>query len=265
MKSLLTALQEGRLIELPETDKTKAFEYLGALIEAIPDVQVQDEGIFERVLVRERAYNTGIGKGWACPHARWSGDGEVVCAVGWSPEGILYGSPDGKPVHFIVMYFVPETQKNAYLKEISSLAKAIQTQPALQDLHGLTDLAEARHRLLDAIGLALESSAPEARARMIHLEARQAAETGHAPAAVLSHDMAMQIVPISVVASPSGRFIVLGQDPIMVEALEKMELLPEKLLNEGRYDQGNIHLLLRATTHYQLDRMVHECIAFQTR
>jgi PTS system nitrogen regulatory IIA component len=50
--------------------------------------------------------------------------------VGWSPAGIDYGAPDNEPVHLLVMYFVPDTQKNAYLKEISSLAKAIQTQSA---------------------------------------------------------------------------------------------------------------------------------------
>ena len=37
MKSLLDALQEGRLIELPEADKDRSLQYLGTLIEAIPD------------------------------------------------------------------------------------------------------------------------------------------------------------------------------------------------------------------------------------
>jgi NADPH:quinone reductase-like Zn-dependent oxidoreductase len=39
------------------------------------------------------------------------------------------------------------------IKEVSSLAKAIQT--ALQDLKSLADLSEVRHRLLDAINVAL--------------------------------------------------------------------------------------------------------------
>ena len=36
MRSLLDALQAGRLIELTDNHKTKALEYLAALIEAIP-------------------------------------------------------------------------------------------------------------------------------------------------------------------------------------------------------------------------------------
>ena len=37
MKSLLDALQEGRLIELPEIEKGKILNLLATLIEAIPD------------------------------------------------------------------------------------------------------------------------------------------------------------------------------------------------------------------------------------
>ena len=116
MKSLLTALQEGRLIELPDNNKNKALEYLATLIEAIPDIGFGG-GITESVLAREQAHNTGIGKGWACPHARSPRDGELVCSVGWGPTGIDYGSPDGEPVHLLVMYFVPDTQKRMLISK----------------------------------------------------------------------------------------------------------------------------------------------------
>ena len=61
-----------------------------------------------------------------------------------------YGSPDGIPVHLIVMYYVPDSQRNAYLKEISQLAKAIYQNEDLQKLQELTELSEVRHALLDA-------------------------------------------------------------------------------------------------------------------
>ena len=38
MKNLLHALQEGRFVELPETNKEKALNYLANLIEAMPDL-----------------------------------------------------------------------------------------------------------------------------------------------------------------------------------------------------------------------------------
>jgi len=262
MKTLLDALQEGRLIELPDNHKSRALEYLAALIEAIPDIGVE-QGITENVLARESAHNTGIGLGWACPHARSRHDGEVVCAVGWSPQGIDYGAPDNAPVHLMVMYFVPETQKNAYLKEISSLAKAIQTQPALQDLKALEDLGEVRHALLDAISIALESTAPEAKARMIQLEAKHAAVQEMVEE--LPVGVASSLIPLSIIVIPGARPVVLCQDGELVQTLEIQEQLIANLSLHGRAEQQGLHVLVRSQAAYQPDRVVYDCLAFRSK
>ena len=260
MKSILNALQEGRLIELPDNDKKSALEYLAALLEAVPDIGVEG-GITETVLAREQAHNTGIGKGWACPHARSPRSGEVVCSVGWSPAGIDYGAPDNQPVHILVMYFIPEAQKNTYLKEISLLAKAIQTQPDLQDLKALEDLNEVRHRLLDAISVALEATTPDARARMIQLEVKHA--TAQEGAVALPADLARAIVPVSVLTIPGSKPIILCQDREMVQALEGDEQLSSHLVQNGRAERNGIQVVLRASSHYQPDRVLYECLAFR--
>ena len=262
MKTLLDALQEGRLIELPDNHKSRALEYLAALIEAIPDIGVE-QGITENVLAREATHNTGIGLGWACPHARSRHDGEVVCAVGWSPQGIDYGAPDGAPVHLMVMYFVPETQKNAYLKEISSLAKAIQTQPELQDLKSLTDLGEVRHALLDAISIALESTAPEAKARMIQLEAKHAEVREMVEE--LPAEVAHSLTALTVVVIPGARPIVLCQDGDLVVALESQDQLTANLSQHGRTEHQGFHVLVRSHSSYQPDRLVYDCLAFRAQ
>jgi PTS system nitrogen regulatory IIA component len=261
MKSLLTALQEGRLIELPDNDKKKSLEYLATIIEAIPDIG-DVEGITESVLAREQLHNTGIGKGWACPHARSNVSGELLCSVGWSPNGVNYGGPDGAPVHLIVMYYVPDAQKNAYLKEISSLAKAIQTVPTMQEHASLTDLGEVRHRLLDAISIALESMAPDARARMIQLDVKHAAnETAdHAP---MSADLAPHIFPVQIISSPGGRSIVLAQEGDLVALLESQQDLLASLDSQGRADCKGFHIVLRSVARYQMDRAVHDCLAMK--
>jgi nitrogen PTS system EIIA component len=260
MRSLLDALQAGRLIELTDSHKTKALEYLAALIEAIPDIGVEG-GITESVLAREHVHNTGIGKGWACPHARAPHDGELVCAVGWSPTGIDYGAPDDAPVHLLVMYFVPEGQKHAYLKEISSLAKAIKTQVALQDLKSLTDLGEVRDQLLDAIHVALESTTPDARARMIQLEVRHAA--AHELGLGLPLELARLMVPLSILAIPGSKPVILCQDSELVHALESQEELASHLVKNGRIEHQGIQILLRASSNFQPDRVLYDCLAFR--
>jgi len=262
MKSLLTAIQEGRLIELPDNNKEKSLEYLATLIEAIPHIGTKD-GITESVIAREQLHNTGIGKGWACPHARSDSDGELLCSVGWSPTGIDYGSPDGMPVHLIVMYFVPEGQKNSYLKEISSLAKAIQTMPSMQALQSLTDLAEVRHRLLDAISAALESMAPDARARMIQLTVKQAEAAGKEEGQ-LPEEIASLLVPVTIVSVPGQKPVVLGLDLDLVQSIDGQEQIPSALEEAGRAEHEGIHILLRSLVKYQYDRVVYDCLAVRT-
>ena len=253
MKALLNALQEGRLVELPDNIKHDALEFLGALLEAVPEVSSEDN-ITEKALARESLHNTGIGKGWACPHATSQIDGELLCSVGWSPLGVDYGSPDNIPVHLIVMYYVPDSHRNAYLKEISQLAKAIHQ----------TERGEVRHALLDAITHAIESVTPESRARMIQLEVRHAAVEAADHGAPLSLDsIAHAILPVSILVIPGAKPVVLAQDRLLVESLEAFKSLSEDLEKLGHAAQGDINVVLRSSEHYASSRVLHECIAFR--
>ncbi len=260
MKSLLTALQEGRLIELPDNHKQKSLEYLATIIEAIPDIG-DVGGITESVLAREQLHNTGIGKGWACPHARSTVAGDLLCSVGWSPTGVDYGGPDNAPVHLIVMYYVPDAQKNAYLKEISSLAKAIQTVPSMQELASLEELGDVRHRLLDAISIALESMTPDARARMIQLDVKHAAAQDTADKSPVSADFAHHVLPVQIITAPGAKPLALAQHADLVQALENQPELMAALDQYGRADYKGFHVVLRSVTRFQMDRAVHDCIA----
>jgi nitrogen PTS system EIIA component len=259
MKSLLDALQEGRLIELPETDKDKSLQYLGTLIEAIPDFRTGFD-FNAAVTAREKAANTGIGHGWACPHGRVSGEGELLCAIGWSPAGIQYGSPDGEPVHIVVMHYIPDSQKNIYLREISGLAKAIQKNPALGELSGVPDLGTARSRLIDLLTAAVESALPDVKARMIQLEARQAvsalAET--LPADALA---SLSLIPLSVIVVPGSRPVVLAQDAEAAAALEGAVDIGAPLASRAPFDKAGYRVIIRAVATYQPDRLLYDCIA----
>lgn len=263
MKALLNALQEGRLVELPDNDKTDALEFLSAIIEAIPEVQKEDQ-VTEKIIAREKLHNTGIGKGWACPHATTIRDAELLCSVGWSPHGIQYGSPDSESVRLVVMYFVPESQKNAYLKEISSLAKAIHQTPALQTLEKLKELSEVRYTLLDAISHALESVGPETRARMIQLEVRHAASQNLGPASNQLTQLVRHLIPLSVLTIPGTKPLVLAQDQLLVKHLEAFDQLPVELAQHGFVEHQGLSVALRSTQHFSPDRVLYDCVAVRT-
>jgi mannitol/fructose-specific phosphotransferase system IIA component (Ntr-type) len=259
MKSLLDALQEGRLIELPETDKEKSLHLLATLIEAIPAVR-SGLDFAGMVMAREKQANTSIGHGWACPHGRVGGEGELFCAIGWSPKGIDYGGADGEPVHIAIMHYIPDSQKNTYLKEISGLAKAIKNNPALGEVSSAKELGEVRSRLIDLLTAAVESALPDVKARMIQLEAKQAVS---AFAEALPGDSlsALNLIPLSVVIKPGAPPLVLSQDKEIIPIIELGGDVASHLASHAPFDKSGYRIITRSVSTFQPDRLFYDCIA----
>lgn len=254
MKALLTALREGRLVELPDTNKEKSLEYLANLIEAVPDMPGVAE-VYEAMLARERTMNTGIGRGVACPHVRAPGNGELVCAVGWSPAGIDYGALDGNKVHLLVMYYIPDDEKNVYLKEISALAAAVRREGSIQQLASAQDIASVRERLLDWVTAAVDANIPEAKARMIRLEARQAV-TEAAPLA--TSPGVTQVVNVLFLQIEGQKPIVLCQLPALQAALENDEGFAAAARQHAQLDRAGHRLVFRSATQFAGARTLYE-------
>jgi mannitol/fructose-specific phosphotransferase system IIA component (Ntr-type) len=261
MKSLLDALQEGRLVELSDTDKDKALEFLALLIEAIPDIGGRMD-IVKDVKEREAQANTAIGYGVAIPHVRTGREGELLCAVGWSPAGIDYGAPDGRKVHLLIMYYVPDSRRPLYFKEVSGLAKAMKKTGDIGAFTGIEDIQAVRHKLLDWVALAIDEAVPDAKARMIKLEARQAA----APATAEGEKARISpaVVPFRILADETRRFVVLSQDAALIAALEKPGEIERLLAAPDGADVGGYKTALFATSAFALGRTLYDGVAIRT-
>ena len=261
MRNLLSALQEGRLIELPTTEKIKALEYLAVLIEAVPGIAKID--IVKGVLDREEQANTGLGHGIACPHLRARQEGEMVCAVGWSKQGIDYGAPDGRPVHLVIMYYVPDSQRNTYLKEVSSLAKSVMNTANADFYMEAADIDSIRNKMLDWVEGALGQAAPDAKARMIRLEVKHAAPA-IAEARFSPPTDGWEITPFILVSFENGESRVLSQDMNLVKDLEKDNAL-DKSKNGGQipHEIGGYRIGIASQSAYSLGRIVYNCVAIR--
>ena len=88
MKSLLNALQEGRLVELPVHEKEKVLEYLAILIEAIPDIGNNQASFQPSTSVKALPIPASA---WAWP-VRMSAPSVTTanCSARW--DGLLSGS-----------------------------------------------------------------------------------------------------------------------------------------------------------------------------
>lgn len=257
MDSLLDALQEGRLIELPENNRDNALQLLAHIIEAIPSVPTGTD-VVGLVMEREHQTSTALGRGWACPHARVSFEADLVCAMGWSPTGIDYGAPDGMPMSMIAMFLVPSNQRNYYLREVSLLAKALSAYSDPEKLRSARDLNDVRNYLLDLIGSTKDTVGPDARARMIQLQAKASVE------ALVDRDLSNLIVePVTLVAGPGLKPVVLTQSPGLAQVLDDASGLIEGLELDGVFQNGGWRLMKRGAVAYQGGRVAYDCLAIR--
>ena len=258
MRNLLSALQEGRLIELPTADKVKALEYLAVLIEAVPGIAKTD--IVKGVLDREEQANTGLGKGIACPHLRVRKEGDMVCAVGWSKQGIDYGAPDGMPVHLVIMYYVPDCERNTYLKEISGLAKSVMSSADGNFYQEALEIDSIRNKMLDWVENAVTLALPDAKARMIRLEVKHAA----VPAAV--ETVGFEVSPFILVTLELGECKVMSQDLGVVNSLER-DCALYMAQNNGQLPReiGGYQISVVSHFSYPLGRAVYNCVAIRPK
>jgi mannitol/fructose-specific phosphotransferase system IIA component (Ntr-type) len=257
MDTLLDALQEGRLIELPDDNKDDALQFLAHIIEAIPSLPTGID-VVGLVEAKERSTSSALGNGWASPHVRVPFEEDLICVVGWSPTGIDYGAPDGKPVSIIVLYLVPENQRNHFLREVSMLAKALQAYPGFTKMNSAKELNEVRELLLDLISTSRETVGPDTRARMIQLQARQSI------AAIPAYDLANLILEsVAIISGPGLKHVVLAQDRQLVDYLDVAPRLVERLATDGVFQNGGWRIVKRGETAYQGDRVLYDCLAIR--
>lgn len=259
MDTLLDALQEGRLIELPDNDKNHALQFLSHILEAIPTVP-NNTDVAGLVLKREENFNTALGKGIAVPHARVNFEGDLLCAIGWSPTGINYDALDNSPIHIVIMYFVPGNQRNHYLKEVSNIAKALIDLHDVDKLKSLQDLNSVRNYLLDIISTAKEVVGPEARARMIQLEVRES--IAKLPVQGLTD---LIIEPLIIVTDGKGKSVVLTQNKDLFDILDKLANLSDSLSTNGAFEISGWKIIKRSLTDYHGDRIVYDCIGIKVK
>ena len=276
MRSVLTALQEGRLFELPDTGKPRSLAFLARILDANPDIEVGTDAI-EEIQRREQDCNTGIGLGVAVPHVRARRDeGELFCAIGWSAQGIDYGAQDGALVHLVFMYYIPGAQKNVYLKEISSLIKAVRKSGGMEPIAHALDLNAVRNLLLDWVGMVAGEAGPAAVARMIKLDLKQTqAPAGvpvppapavplpvpATPAAVTPLPSAPQVATFSVLIAPPGPALVLSHDATWGTVLEKENNLGPRLAGGAPFTAAGRQIFVTGVSHYPGERILYYCVA----
>jgi mannitol/fructose-specific phosphotransferase system IIA component (Ntr-type) len=139
--SLTDLILPGRVIaEMRSHERYEAiaelFDHLASL-DAVPASR-RDQAL-EAFRLREEECSTGIGNGIAVPHCFLPGLSEVVAIFGRSSEGIDFQSVDHVPVHFIVLFMVPEAEHALHLRTLAVIAKHLSNAETRNRLAAATD------------------------------------------------------------------------------------------------------------------------------
>ena len=117
-------LDPSRVVNLTARTKDETLVELVDAVAASNGVADRD-ALLKAVRDRENLLSTGIGLGIAIPHARIESVSEFVVAVGRQPDGIEFGSIDGKPVHIVVLIAGPQDAQQPYLELLAQLSKRL--------------------------------------------------------------------------------------------------------------------------------------------
>jgi nitrogen PTS system EIIA component len=192
---------------------------------------------------------------------RTKNEGDLLCAVGWSPEGIEYGAADGGKVHLVIMYYIPDSQRNSYLKEISGLARAIADAGDIRSIYDLADLPDVRNKLLDWVEIAIHKPVPDSKARMIKIEERQAASALKEESEPGASKTRWSVIPFSLLALEPGKCVVLSQSREILDALEPIENLHRWFLGSRSFELAGYQINVLSSSGYSGNRTLFECVA----
>ncbi|MCR9200371.1 MAG: cation:proton antiporter [Planctomycetaceae bacterium] len=118
--------------DLSGDGKEAAITQLIRLAKSTHNLPHDEQTIFEAVMEGEAAACTCVGNGLALPHARIDVGETIVGAMGISRFGIPIKTPDGQPVHCMVLILTPTDMPERHLEVLKALASSIGRDGAIQ-------------------------------------------------------------------------------------------------------------------------------------
>jgi len=102
------------------SSKKKLLEFIATAV--AEQTQLPQSSIFSNLLDREQLGSTGLGKGFAIPHARLA---DLDFTIGFFirlDQAVNFEAPDNQPVDLIFAIVIPQEATDEHLQILSSLA-----------------------------------------------------------------------------------------------------------------------------------------------
>lgn len=130
------------------SSKKRGLEMLSELIAARNEA-LPANGIFNKLISREKLGSTGLGHGVALPHARMDGSDSASAAFIKLREGIDFDAFDRQPVDLLFALVVPEHFTDEHLQILARLAEMFSDAGFCNRLRECSDAASLHALLVD--------------------------------------------------------------------------------------------------------------------
>lgn len=135
-------------VPLAATDKKSAIAEMVDLLVKGGVTEARDT-LLAAVMERENQRTTGIGLGFAIPHAKTDAVKALVIALGRTAQPIDFAAIDGKPVNLIALLVSPSNATSQHIQALARLSRMVTSASLLQKLLDAPD-AQALYDLIAA-------------------------------------------------------------------------------------------------------------------
>lgn len=132
---------------VPGSSKKRVLEQISQLV-ASHYPNLDEKGVFNNLLNRERLGSTGIGQGIAIPHCRLDDSEEVIGALITLQEKIPFDAIDNEPVDLLFVLLVPKEATSEHLDLLSQLAEKFNDAELCNKLRTCKDNHELYHTII---------------------------------------------------------------------------------------------------------------------
>lgn len=103
----------------------EAIEKLADLLIKTNRVSMGRDAIVASVLQRDREVSSCVGQGLAMPHVRLDSGERLRGVMALNRDGLPFNTPDGVPLHCILLLGTPPSQKDRHLEVLAAFARCI--------------------------------------------------------------------------------------------------------------------------------------------
>jgi fructose-specific phosphotransferase system IIA component len=120
-------------VDFKADDKFGVINELVDLISTDPKVKDIDE-TRNAIIDREEIQSTGVGNGFAIPHAKTDGVNDMIAAFGRLAVPIEFNSIDNEPVNLVFLMVAQESEVGPHIKMLSRISRLMSSESFRESL-----------------------------------------------------------------------------------------------------------------------------------